>query len=165
MNRLPTHALHISAIEYATARVKTQVASQPQIMTGGPPVSTPIMSTPLSAVHDVTMLKEKPTMPMRPKLRFSSNSLLALVTNRHSLTYLGYSPAVQVQHHLRRRLPPSSPGLRTGLQTLRAIDWQQTSKKALRYLYRCSVRASPAEVYIFSAAIYFAAVTESVMHG
>jgi hypothetical protein len=67
-----TYALHISAIEYATDSVKMQTASQPHIITGGPPVSTPMMRTPLNAVQDVTMLKEKPTIPMRPKLRFSS---------------------------------------------------------------------------------------------
>lgn len=67
-----TYALHISAMEYATASVKIQTASQPHIMTGGPPVSTPIIRTPLNAVQDVTILKENPTIPTRPKLRFSS---------------------------------------------------------------------------------------------
>jgi len=46
-------------------------------MTGGPPDSTPMMRTPESAVHEVTMLKEKPTIPSRPKLRFNSMKMSA----------------------------------------------------------------------------------------
>ena len=66
------YALHISAMEYATASVTRQTQSQPQTMTGGPPLSTPMIRTPDRAVQDVTMLKEKPTIPRSPKLRLSS---------------------------------------------------------------------------------------------
>lgn len=41
-------------------------------MTGGPPDSTPRISTPPSAVQLVTMLKLKPIMPTGLKVRFSS---------------------------------------------------------------------------------------------
>jgi hypothetical protein len=59
---------------YATVKVARQTASHPHIITGGPPDSTPMMSTPLKAVQLVTMENEKPTIPTRPKLRLSSVS-------------------------------------------------------------------------------------------
>jgi len=59
-------------MEYATARERRHTATQPQTMTGGPPDWTPRMRTPLRALQLVTMLKLKPIIPRRPKLRLSS---------------------------------------------------------------------------------------------
>ncbi|KAL8941714.1 MAG: hypothetical protein Q9216_002087 [Gyalolechia sp. 2 TL-2023] len=65
-------ALQISANEYATARVKTQIPIQEYIMTGGPPDCTPMIKTLPSAVQLVTILKLKPIIPRRLKDRLSS---------------------------------------------------------------------------------------------
>jgi hypothetical protein len=46
-------------------------------MTGGPPLSMPTIKTPPRAVQHVTIEKEKPIMPMRLKLRWSSEARLA----------------------------------------------------------------------------------------
>ena len=62
------YALHISAMEYATVRAKRQTATHPQIITGGPPDSTPMVRTPLNAVQEVTILNEKPIIPNKLKL-------------------------------------------------------------------------------------------------
>jgi hypothetical protein len=83
---------HISAIGIATASVRRLTPTKLNTMTGGPPDVTPTMKTPLKAVHliiqhkfptrnrernewnayDVTMLKLKPIIPKRPKVRLSS---------------------------------------------------------------------------------------------
>ncbi|KAL9004156.1 MAG: hypothetical protein Q9188_003026 [Gyalolechia gomerana] len=60
-------ALQISANEYATASVKTQMPIQEYIITGGPPDCTPMIRTLPSAVQLVTILKLKPIIPRRPK--------------------------------------------------------------------------------------------------
>ena len=167
MCRPSTHALHISAIEYATASVNTQVANQPQIMTGGPPVSTPMMRTPLSAIHEVTMLKEKPTIPTRPKLRFSSTLSLASIERFRPSTYPGYTPAVLARHHLHRRLPPFSPDLRLVLQTSWAANWVvavEIAEAKDSLSARCE-RGTSAEVFIPSASVFLAAVIATVVHG
>ena len=67
------YAEHISAMLYATARLNTQTPIQLQTMTGGPPLSAPMIKTPERALHEVTIEKLKPIIPTRPKLRLSSN--------------------------------------------------------------------------------------------
>jgi hypothetical protein len=65
---------HISAMGIATASVRRLTPMKLNTMTGGPPDVTPTINTPLKAVHDVTMLKLKPIIPNRPKVRLSSCS-------------------------------------------------------------------------------------------
>lgn len=64
--------LDVPTIEYATASEKMQTPTQDQTMTGGPPDSAPIIRTPDKALQQVTILKLKPIMLRRLKLRFSS---------------------------------------------------------------------------------------------
>ena len=66
------YAEHNSANEYATQSEQRQTPSHDQTMTGGPPLVMPTVRTPPSAVQHVTMLKEKPIMPMRENERLSS---------------------------------------------------------------------------------------------
>lgn len=61
-----------SAMLNATAKLKAQTPSQLQTMTGGPPDSAPMIKTPERALQQLTMLKEKPIILTRPKLRLSS---------------------------------------------------------------------------------------------
>lgn len=48
---LTGHLAHISAMARAMNKVITQTPIQPNIITGGPPASTPIINTPLKAVQ------------------------------------------------------------------------------------------------------------------
>ena len=48
---LTGHLAHISAMASAINSVTTQTPIQPNIITGGPPASTPMMKTPLKAVQ------------------------------------------------------------------------------------------------------------------
>lgn len=84
-------------MEYATASVTKQTQTQPHTMTGGPPDSTPMMRTPDSAVHEVTILKEKPTIPKSPKLRFNSTLVSMFQRRTWEILTLGVS---QLREHI-----------------------------------------------------------------
>jgi hypothetical protein len=59
-------------MDKATAMLNTHTPTHDQIMTGGPPLSAPIMSTPDNAVQLETIEKQKPIMLTRLNVRLSS---------------------------------------------------------------------------------------------
>ena len=84
------YAEHISAIDSATAMVNTHTPTHDQIMTGGPPLSAPMMSTPDSAVQLETMEKQNPIMLIR------LNVLLSSVLRSEAGTKLQYTIATNL---------------------------------------------------------------------
>jgi len=97
------YAEHISAIDSATAMVNTHTPTHDQIMTGGPPLSAPMMSTPDSAVQLETIEKQNPIMLTRLNVRLSSVLRLEYEVKLNYIidTNLVGIPAAREQHRLR----------------------------------------------------------------
>ena len=77
-------------MDRATAIVNTHTPTHDQIMTGGPPLSAPIMRTPDNAVQLETIEKQKPIMLTRLNVRLSS--ILRLETVVELLYYNDTNP-------------------------------------------------------------------------
>jgi hypothetical protein len=89
-------------MDRATAIVNTHTPTHDQIMTGGPPLSAPIMRTPDNAVQLETIEKQKPIMLTRLNVRLSS--ILRLETVVELLYYNDTNPvdirAARERHRL-----------------------------------------------------------------
>ena len=92
-------------MDRATAMVNTQTPTHDQIMTGGPPLSAPMMSTPDSAVQLETIEKQNPIMLTRLNVRLSSilMSEPAVGLQCSIDTYPVGIQAAREQHRLRLR--------------------------------------------------------------